>query len=99
MEMPHTSIKVPTCRMQEGVHFGIKIVTRVWPNSPQGRLPEGHRRLELKGPLALAVMLPVNWRFLPHCRKNSETRQGGQESKVRMYLSKNTLSEGELADR
>ena len=29
----------------------------------------------------------------------SEMRQGNQESKVRIYLSKNMLSEGELADK
>ena len=46
-----------------------------------------------------AQMLLVNVRFLSHRRKNSETRQGGQESKMRIYLSKNTLSEREWADR
>ena len=30
---------------------------------------------------------------------HSEMRQGNQESKVRIYLSKNMLSEGELADK
>ena len=33
----------------------------------------------------------MNLRFLPHHRKNSEMRQGGQESKVRIYLNKNTV--------
>ena len=46
-----------------------------------------------------AELFPVNLGFLPHRRKNSEMRQGGQESKVRIYLSQNTLSEGERAGR
>ena len=37
--------------------------------------------------------------FLSHGRKNSEMRQGGQESKLSIYLSKSTLSKGERADR
>lgn len=33
-------------------------------------------------------------RFLSQGRKNSDTGQGGQESKVKIYLSKNTLEGG-----
>ena len=46
-----------------------------------------------------AKMFLMKVRFLPNCRKNSEMRQWDQESKVRIYLSKNMLSEGEGEDR
>ena len=36
-------------------------------------------------------------RFLSHSRKNSEMRQGGQESKVRIYLRESMLSREEQA--
>ena len=38
------------------------------------------------------ISFPVNLRFLPCLRKNSEVKQGGKESKVRIYLSKDMLS-------
>ena len=39
--------------------------------------------------------LILEGRFLSCCRKNSEMRQGGQESKVMIYLSDSMLSRGE----
>ena len=43
--------------------------------------------------------VPSQCKFLSLLQKDSETKQRDKESKARVYLSKDTLSEGEQADR
>ena len=43
--------------------------------------------------------VPSECKFLSLLQKDSETKQRDKESKARVYLSKDTLSEGEQADR
>ena len=69
------------------------------------KVPELKHNLQLLGlhffwlTVLMCDSVPSECKFLSLLQKDSETKQRDKESKARVYLSKDTLSEGEQADR